>query len=379
MYIRRLCNFRHGCTTLQQRAGSGASIVDLRSDTVTKPTADMRQAMLTAEVGDDVYDEDPTVKRLEKIVANMLDMPECLYFPTGTMSNLAGVLAWCDTRGSEAIVGDKSHIYLDEQAGIAQLGSVSPMAMATHEDGTFCLRQLQRSIRRERLHFPVTNVIVLENTHAKCGGRILPREFVDKVVDIGWSHKIPVHLDGSRIWNASVAEGKDLCHYTRGFDSVSVCLSKGLGAPMGSLLSGPPEYISKAKRLRKALGGGMRQVGLMAAAGIQSLNYYENSKHDKNLGDDHQKARVLGENIGRISGCDVDLRSIETNICYVKINQKRFKTASVISELRRQGVLTVQSGVDKVRLVTHMDVSYSDVTYAIESFSHTMERLDTNR
>ena len=251
------------------------SIIDLRSDTVTLPTCEMREAMSIALVGDDVYCEDPTVQILEKRVAKMFQKESALFFPSGTMSNLTAVLSWCSTRGSEIIVGDNSHMFLFEQAGASQFGGVSLRTVPNLPDGTMNIDTINSAIREDDIHEPVTKLICIENTHNACGGTVLPISFLKELKDLSDKHNIPIHLDGARIWNAIKAMKKEPHEISIYVDSLSVCLSKGLGAPIGSLLIGSMGFIIKARRIRKALGGGMRQVGILAAAGIKALDDFE--------------------------------------------------------------------------------------------------------
>lgn len=237
-------------------------VIDLRSDTVTKPSSLMRKVMFEAEVGDDVFEEDPTVNKLEHRVATMFGKESSLFLPTGTMSNLAATMAWCGSRGSEAIVGSSSHIYLYEQSNIAQIAGVSPHVLPNQLDGTIDLNLIERGIRANNIHFPVTELISIENTHNYCGGRIIPSTYLESLYQLAKSNNIPVHLDGARIWNAASASGTTLSKLAESADSITACLSKGLGAPVGSMLVGPTSFIKKARRIRKALGGGMRQSGM---------------------------------------------------------------------------------------------------------------------
>ena len=237
-------------------------VIDLRSDTVTKPSSLMRKVMFEAEVGDDVFEEDPTVNKLEHRVATMFGKESSLFLPTGTMSNLAATMSWCGSRGSEAIVGSSSHIYLYEQSNIAQIAGVSPHVLPNQPDGTIDLNLIERGIRANNIHFPVTELISIENTHNYCGGRIIPSTYLESLYQLAKSNKIPVHLDGARIWNAASASGTTLSRLAESADSITACLSKGLGAPAGSMLIGPSSFIKKARRIRKALGGGMRQSGV---------------------------------------------------------------------------------------------------------------------
>ena len=275
-------------------------MIDLRSDTVTLPTEEMRNAMATAVVGDDVMGEDPTVNQLEKMAADLAGMEASLFVASGTMGNLVSVLAHCD-RGDEVVLGDKSHLYRGEAGGISVLGSVSFKPLQNQEDGTIDINQLFESISPDDFHFSKTKVIALENTQNHCGGAVLLPEYVEKVSNFTNKHGLLLHMDGARIFNAAVYLGLNLSTLLENVDSVSICLSKGLSAPVGSLVCGSEEFISKARRIRKMLGGGMRQAGIIAAAGIIALE-----KMVDRLSEDHINAKKLAvglskiPNIGRI-------------------------------------------------------------------------------
>ena len=241
-------------------------VVDLRSDTVTRPSSAMRTAMFEAEVGDDVFGDDPTVLKLESRMSQLFQKESALFFPSGTMSNLAATMSWCTKRGSEMILGDSSHMFLYEQGGVAQLAGVLPRCLQNELDGSIHLHSIEKAVRQNNIHFPVTELIALEDTHNYCGGRVLPKGYLESVGAYARSRDIAVHLDGARIWNAAAASQTPLHEIVKGADSVSVCLSKGLGAPAGSVLLGPSAFIERARRSRKALGGGMRQVGILASA-----------------------------------------------------------------------------------------------------------------
>ncbi|XP_033630265.1 L-allo-threonine aldolase-like [Asterias rubens] len=292
-------------------------VADYRSDTITKPCADMRKAMMEAEVGDDVFGDDPTVKKLEETVAAMLKKEASLFVPTGTMSNLIAVMAHCQGRGEEALLGDESHIMLYEQGGIAQFAGVNPRTVANKPDGTFDLEEAESKIRMEDIHFPRTRLICVENTHNQAGGKILPIEFLQKVRALADKHKLMAHLDGARLWNAVVAMETTPDTIAQYFDSISVCLSKGLGAPVGSCLVGSREFVERGRRHRKALGGGMRQSGILAAAGLVALE-----KGLPRLKIDHANAKLLAKGIcdGKFSSYTCDVVSTETNMVYLMMS-----------------------------------------------------------
>ena len=350
--------------------------IDLRSDTITKPTMDMRQAMYEAAVGDDVFGEDPTMNALEYRIARLFQRKSALFFPSGTMSNLTAVLAWCSRRGSEVIVGDKSHMFLFEQSGMAQFGGVSPRTIPNLEDGTMDLDELRAAIRDTDIHEPTTTLICIENTHNVCGGKILPMEFMKKISSLGKEKKIPIHLDGARIWNALTALKIAPYEIGRCVDSLSVCLSKGLGAPIGSMLIGSREFILKARRIRKALGGGMRQVGILAAAGLKALDDFESCI----LYADHQRTQQLVTALKDITGFKVH-DNVQTNIIFVDIvlYDKSWEPLTISSEicdmLKDKGIRVSAWGPLLMRIVIHRDITDEDIEYIIKVFKEISEYL----
>ncbi|XP_031778012.1 L-allo-threonine aldolase [Nasonia vitripennis] len=289
-----------------------ASIVDLRSDTISRLSPGMRKAMFEAEVGDDVFGDDPTVKLLEEKIAKMLGKEAAIFVTSGTMSNLIAVLNHCEERGSEAYCGESSHIVLHEQGGAAQLGGVSLCPIPNEPDGTYSLRKLESKLKSNWLHEPVSKLVCAENTIT---GRVLPQAWVDQLIALARRHGLKLHLDGARIWNAAAASGRSVQELAQGFDSVSVCLSKGLGAPVGSLLCASREFIHKARRTRKVLGGGMRQVGVLAAAGLQALVEVLPVLHL-----DHRRAREIAEAVNAIGSenFEVDMGISTTNMVLVQ-------------------------------------------------------------
>ena len=339
-------------------------IIDLRSDTVTRPTAAMRTAIFEAEVGDDVFGDDPTVLKLEQSMATLFRKQSALFFPTGTMSNLAATMSWCSKRGSEMILGDSSHMFLYEQGGVAQIAGVSPRSLKNQPDGTIDQNLIEKAVRENNIHFPVTKVIALEDTHNFCGGRILPRGYLENVGDFAKSRDIAVHLDGARIWNAAAALQAPVHELVQGADSVSVCLSKGLGAPSGSILLGPVDFIERARRRRKVLGGGMRQVGVLAAAGLQGIADFEAGL----LLPDHSKAKQLASAISEVPGFSVNLDAVETNIVLVKVDEEYPEPASIAAMLKTNNVLVLPFGDRSLRLVTHRDILDGDVEIVVAAF-----------
>ncbi len=347
--------------------------IDLRSDTVTKPTEGMRQAMAKATVGDDVYDEDPTVNRLQEMTASLLGKDACLFVASGTMGNLVAILTH-GGRGDEMILGDLSHTFLYEGGAAAGLAGIHPHILPNEPDGTLPLDLIEEAVRGDNVHFPRTRLICLENTHNRCGGRVLTPDYCDAVGELSHRRGIAVHLDGARLLNAAAFLGVKPARLTRSADSVMVCLSKGLGAPVGSLLCGTGTFIREAKRMRKLVGGGMRQVGIIAAAGIYALEH-----HVERLAEDHQNARLLAEGIKKIPGLTLgaegdDAETVQTNLVYFKIDPPL--NAHVLSErLRARGVLANPLGKTpyQMRMVTHLDVSVTDIEATLAALQSSLE------
>jgi threonine aldolase len=339
-------------------------MVDLRSDTVTRPTAAMRAAMFEAEVGDDVFGDDPTVLQLEHKMSTLFRKECALFFPSGTMSNLAATMSWCSKRGSEMILGDSSHMFLYEQGGISQIAGVLPRCMKNERDGSIDLDTIEKAVRDRNIHFPVTEVIAIEDTHNFCGGRVVPKGYLDSVGVFAKTKEIAVHLDGARIWNAATASNTPVHDLVAGADSVSVCLSKGLGAPSGSILLGPRDFIQKARRCRKALGGSMHQLGILAAAGIQGIADFEAGL----LLPDHLKAKQLATAISEIPGFDISMDDVETNIVLIGVKAMGLDPAVIAAMLKEKNVLVLPFGENRLRLVTHRDIVNAEVEFIISAF-----------
>jgi len=329
-------------------------MIDLRSDTVTRPTPAMRAAMAAAEVGDDVFADDPTVNALQERIAALLGKEAALFLPTGTQSNLCGLMAHCG-RGDEYLVGQMAHTYRWEGGGAAVLGSIQPQPLNQGADGTIALAEIEAAIKPDDAHFARTRLLALENTW---GGKVLPQRYVLEATALARSRGLASHLDGARLFNAAVAQGGDARAAARAlaepFDTVSVCFSKGLGAPVGSALCGSRELITRAHRVRKMLGGGMRQAGVLAAAVQHALDH----QIDR-LADDHANARRLAEGLQGLPGVQCELP--QTNIVFVDVAPERAQ--GVVERARAQGVLF--TGLYKLRLVTHLDVSAADIERAI--------------
>ena len=341
-------------------------MIDLRSDTVTLPTEEMRNAMATAVVGDDVMGEDPTVNQLEKMAADLAGMEASLFVASGTMGNLVSVLAHCD-RGDEVVLGDKSHLYRGEAGGISVLGSVSFKPLHNQEDGTIDINQLFESISPDDFHFSKTKVIALENTQNHCGGAVLLPEYVEKVSNFTNKHGLLLHMDGARIFNAAVYLGLNLSTLLENVDSVSICLSKGLSAPVGSLVCGSEEFISKARRIRKMLGGGMRQAGIIAAAGIIALE-----KMVDRLSEDHINAKKLAVGLSKIPNIGIDIDQVQTNIIFFEI--KEVSELKLASLLENKGV-KIYPRKPKWRIVTHSGITSTDVDIVLDAFKKSMDAL----
>ena len=329
--------------------------IDLRSDTVTQPTAAMRAAMMSAEVGDDVYGEDPTVARLQQRLADDLGFEAGLFVPSGTQSNLCGLLAHCQ-RGDEYLVGADAHTYKFEGGGAAVLGSIQPQPIAHAADGTLPLDALDAAVKPDDPHFARTRLLALENTWH---GRVLPQEYVIAACDWARSRGLATHLDGARLFNAAVASGKPARELAAPFDSVSVCLSKGLGAPVGSVLVGSTELIQSAKRWRKMLGGGLRQSGILAAAGLHALEH-----HVARLADDHARAARLAHGLQGIDGIRVVAQ--HTNMVFIDVARERLRALD--AHLRKHGVRASIGYLPTVRLVTHLDIDDDAIDLAIDAF-----------
>ena len=324
--------------------------IDLRSDTVTQPTAAMRAAMAAAELGDDVFGDDPTVNALQARIAALLGKEAALFVPTGTQSNLCGLMAHCQ-RGDEYIVGQMAHTYRWEGGGAAVLGSIQPQPLPQQADGTMRLEDIEAAIKPDDAHFARSRLLALENTW---GGQVLPLSYIEAATALARKKGLATHLDGARLFNAVVASGTPAASIAHHFDSVSVCFSKGLGAPVGSALVGSRDFIARAHRVRKMLGGGMRQAGVLAAAALHALDH-----HVERLADDHANARALADGLLGLPG--VTVQPPQTNILFVDLAPER--AAGVVARLRAAGVLC--TGLYRLRFVTHLDVSAADVQRAI--------------
>lgn len=331
------------------------SVIDLRSDTVSKPSEAMRQAMARAEVGDDVFGDDPTVQLLEQRAAELVGKGAALFVPSGTMGNLLAVMT--HTRpGDEILLGDQCHIFQYELGGAARIANVLTRTLTNRDDGALDPAEVASAIRQENLHAPGTALLCIENTHNRCGGAALPLAVMDELAATAHERGVNVHLDGARVFNAAAALGVPVARIARDCDSVSFCLSKGLGCPVGSLLCGPGDFIERARRNRKLLGGGMRQVGILAAAGLHALEH-----NVGRLTEDHANARVLAEGLGKLAPFRPN--QPQTNIVVVEIVQGRL--SEWLSAFEERGVLAVAFGPQRMRLVTHINITREDVDEAL--------------
>jgi threonine aldolase len=336
--------------------------IDLRSDTVTLPTKEMREAISNAELGDDVFQEDPTINNLEKLAAKKFNKEAAVFLPSGTMANLVAVLTHCN-RGDEVMLGDQSHTFLYEAGGISSFGGVHSRQLKNHNDGTIHLNDIKNAIRKKDVHFPPSRLICLENTHNRCFGMPLETNYVNEVVDIAKNNDMSVHVDGARIFNAAVATGSTVADLTKNVDSVSFCLSKGLSAPSGSLLCGDKNFIHRARFNRKALGGGMRQAGILAAAGVVAIDIMS-----AKIIEDHRNAKALAFGIAKIDGINIETEKIKTNIIYFKLDHPKINSESLLDIMSKKNIRFFELGPNWFRLVTHSGISKENIDYVLSEF-----------
>jgi threonine aldolase len=342
-------------------------IVDLRSDTVTWPTEAMRQAMAEAQVGDDVYGEDPTVNRLQEMGASLVGKEAGLFVPSGTMGNLVAMLAHCG-RGDEVILGNKAHTFLYEAGGISALGGIHSCQLPNQPEGTLLLDDIRAAIRPDEAHHPITRLVSIENTHNRCGGVALTPEYTRAVGDLVKERTLRLHLDGARIFNAAVVQGVPAQMLAEPADSITFCLSKGLCAPVGSLLCGSKDFIHRAHRIRKQLGGGMRQAGILAAAGIVALE----TMIDR-LAEDHARAKRLAQGLAGISGLELEPGTPFTNMIFVGLaDQVHFDTREIAKRMADLGVRVGVVGKRRFRLVLHYWIDDPGVTQTVQAFEHVL-------
>jgi threonine aldolase len=329
----------------------------------------MRDAMALAEVGDDVFGEDPSVNHLQEMAAERIGKEAALYVPSGAMANLVSLLTHCD-RGDEIYLGDRSHIFIYEAGSSAAVGGLHPHPLPNNEDGTINLEAIEAAVRPDDSHFPRSRLLCLENTHNRCWGSPLSLDYMERVWELAGRIGLKVHLDGARIFNAALAEAVEPKELVRGCDSVSFCLSKGLGAPVGSLVCGSKDFIRKAHRIRKQLGGGMRQAGIIAAGGIYAL---ENML--ERLAEDHAMARRLAEGIDGIKGLETQVERVRTNIVFFHVVDERLTVAQFVERAAAKGVRFLPVQGRQLRMVTHYGLNMEDIDWAVQVLKEMMETL----
>ena len=340
--------------------------VDLRSDTTTLPTDEMRQAIAESELGDDVFQGDPTVNKLQDLAAQRMGKEAALLVPSGTMANLASILTHCG-RGAEVILGNRAHTYKYEKGGISAYGGIHSTQIPNQDDGTMQLEDIRDAIRGIDDHFPVTKLICLENTHNVCGGAPLSVTYTKEVANLAKAHNIKLHIDGARIFNAAVAQGVEVQELVEDADSMSFCMSKGLAAPVGSIICGSKDFIDQARGIRKGLGGGMRQAGIIAAAGIVALE----TMVDR-LQEDHTNARLLADGIADLPGVVLDPETIKTNIIYFDLDDNAIESANFLTVLAAKGIQFFDTGPRRFRMVTHYGITAEDILFTIDGFKQTL-------
>jgi threonine aldolase len=329
----------------------------------------MRDAMALAEVGDDVFGEDPSVNHLQEMAAERIGKEAALYVPSGAMANLVSLLTHCD-RGDEIYLGDRSHIFIYEAGSSAAVGGLHPHPLPNNEDGTINLESIEAALRPDDSHFPRSRLLCLENTHNRCWGSPLSLDYMERVWGLAGRIGLKVHLDGARIFNAALAEGVEPKELGRGCDSVTFCLSKGLGAPVGSLVCGSKDFIRKAHRIRKQLGGGMRQAGIIAAGGIYAL---ENML--ERLAEDHAMARRLAEGIDGIKGLETQVERVRTNMVFFHVVDERLTIAQFVERAAAKGVRFLPVQGRQLRMVTHYGLNMEDIDWTVQVLKEMMETL----
>jgi threonine aldolase len=337
-----------------------SAVIDLRSDTVTLPSPDMRDAMANAELGDDVFGEDPTVLRLESMAAERVAKEAAVFVTSGTQGNITSLLAHCE-RGDEAIAGKEAHVIQYEVAGAAAVGGIQVREVPNLRNGMLDLDAVEATIRGQNIHFPRTALICLENTQNRCGGGVITPEETADVVALARRYGVATHLDGARVFNAAIALDVPVTELTRDIDSVTFCFSKGLAAPVGSIVCGSSEFVARARKARKTLGGGMRQAGVLAAAAIVAID----TMVDR-LAEDHENARVLARGLSEIPGISIDPESVQTNIVIFNVDDG----PAFVRRLRDAGVLVTMYGPTRLRMVTHYGIARADIEEALERVRH---------
>lgn len=341
-------------------------MIDLRSDTLTRPSEAMRDVMRNAACGDDGYGDDPSINQLQELAAETLGKEEALFLPSGTMANLVAIMT--HTRPSDSVVvGYKAHSFLYESGGPAALAGVLPIVVG--HDGTFTWEDVEKNALGGDVHLAPTTLVMMENTHNGGGGIVFPQEHIGEICEKARFWNIAAHIDGARIMNAAAALGKSASELCAPADTVSLCLSKGLGCPVGSVLAGPAEFIARARRFRELLGGGMRQAGIVASAGVYALR-----NNVGRLAEDHANARLLAENLASLGGLHVDLDKVQTNMVFIETRREDMAAFNVVLALREKGVLANPMGKDRIRCVTHLDVGRDGVLKAADAFKEVMAR-----
>ena len=340
--------------------------IDLRSDTVTRPTPEMRKAMLEAVVGDDVFGEDPTINALQEKVAHLLGKEAALFVASGTMGNQLSIKAHTQP-GDEVMIEAGGHAMNFEGGAGAVLSAVQFFGIPGNR-GIFDAPQVEAAIRLDDVHFPVSRLVVVENTHNRGGGTVFPLENILRIKEVAVKRGLRMHMDGARLWNACVASGISPKDYAAPFDSVSVCLSKGLGCPAGSLVAGSRDFIKRVHRFRKMVGGGMRQIGFFGAAGIYALDH-----HINRLEEDHRKAKKMAQGLARIQNVLIHPEEVETNILFFDVSPAERTAQEVAATLRKKGVLVHPTSPTRIRCVAHLDVSFSDIDQALKAIEGVMK------
>ena len=339
-------------------------VIDLRSDTVTLPSSQMLEAIKTIELGDDVFSEDPTVNRLQEKAANLMGKEDAILVPSGTMGNLASILTHC-ARGDEIILGDQSHTFLYEAGGISAFGGIHSRQLKNHPDGTINLDDIKNSIREENVHFPPTTLICLESTHNRCFGAPLSIEYMNQVSEIAKNNNCKIHLDGARIFNAAVALNIEVQNLVSCVDSITFCLSKGLSSPVGSIICGDYDFIKKVRHIRKALGGGMRQAGIIAGFGEIALG-----QMIEQIKEDHKMASKLSKGLSSIDGININLDQVHSNIIYFNLDESKSSLSNqLVTLMEEKGILFFEVSPNRYRLVTHYGINSNDIENVLTIFN----------
>ena len=337
-------------------------VIDFRSDTITLPSEKMREAIASARLGDDVFSEDPTVNELEQIASKVTGKDAALLVPSGTMGNLISILVHSN-RGTEVILGDRSHTFLYEAGGISAFGGVHSRQLYNNDDGTIDICNIEAAIRSDDIHFPRTSLISIENTHNMCLGAPLSISYLQDLASLAKKYNLPVHMDGARVFNASVSIDVSIDEIANTVSSLTFCLSKGLSSPVGSVLCGDKDFIDEARRMRKALGGGMRQAGVIAASGIVALDTMIDQ-----IKDDHQNAKILAKSLSEIDCVELNPDKIHTNIIYFTITGSDLSDSQIVQSMGNEGIKFFDVSKNRFRLVTHYGITRDDIQHTIEKF-----------